>query len=463
MFCKREEVVRMCADMVRMQMALFYLGAGLWKINDAFLDARVSCASIYVASLVSYLPEQLVPHWINLVLTIAPHITIIGECGLGICLLLPSRGARRIGVSLSALLHYGIAITPHPNQVASFGVFCVTRLFFVMPEAWTTALQECLTLPASTAEYVARLGSVVLIAASTQLTSTPGVYIDWCIPVQTALCLLVARACLIDVQTKSHDEARSTTSTSIALRAGGVLLLLLTLSYAFVFQVLGLMDISATSPFSSIRQHGGTNHRFMPTSLLQQSQITSQLDKFGGGVVRVTACSSEYMNALYPANCTEELPPRVRQLLLRAGHIGQQFNPTVRQMLGPEIRADLPRWRRGSGVPFPAYTVPALQLRRMLAEARSTGERFTLEYEHLPGVVGDEAWRQTAVAAHVRVDVEKMQVRRCRVRRTASLLWTRCSPQELALLPAPEGPLMKIMLFFPYPIIRGLDVLPCMD
>ncbi len=42
--------------------------------------------------------------------------------------------------------------------------------------------------------------------------------------------------------------------------------------------------------------------------------------------------------------------------------------------------------------------------------------------------------------------------------------WAPCAPDELAMLPAPTGLLMKIMLFFPYPVdVPGLDVLPCMD
>ena len=70
-------------------------------------------------------------------------MTVVGELGLGILLLLPSQGR---GVSAS-LLHYAICVTPYPNAVPLFGVFCYTRLFFVMPEAWTVALREAASLP----------------------------------------------------------------------------------------------------------------------------------------------------------------------------------------------------------------------------------------------------------------------------------------------------------------------------
>ena len=53
----------------------------------------------------------------------APAMTILGEMLLGLGLVLPRpRASRRVSVVLAALLHYAIAITPYPNQVANFGV-----------------------------------------------------------------------------------------------------------------------------------------------------------------------------------------------------------------------------------------------------------------------------------------------------------------------------------------------------
>ena len=49
-----------------------------------------------------------------------------------------------------------------------------------------------------------------------------------------------------------------------------------------------------------------------------------------------------------------------------------------------EIRAFLPSWRPESAEPFPAYTVPAFELRRLLDEAREMNESFTLECEPRP-------------------------------------------------------------------------------
>jgi len=115
----------------------------------------------------------------------------------------------------------------------------------------------------------------------------------------------------------------------------------------------------------------------------------------------VTSTSSDYLNALYPGDCTSELPPRAVELLDGAGHVAVEYNPTARIILGPVIREHMPRWRFSGGSPFVPYTVPAHELRRVLAEARATGEPFELYYDRLPGAVGDEAWRREAVASSV--------------------------------------------------------------
>ncbi len=207
-----------------------------------------------------------------------------------------------------------------------------------------------------------------------------------------------------------------------------------------------------------------SNHLFLPTALLQRYEAPwVSPDKFGGGVVRVTACTSEYLNALYPAIAAEVLPARARRMLKHFGHVGQQTRATPSRILGARIRSFMPRWKPGSGVPFTAYTVPALELRRMLAEARAANESFTLEYDRLPGVAGDEAWRQSAVASQVRLDEDGRGARACEARLPGGgdSGWAPCAADELANLPAPEGPLMKLLVFHPYPVIPGLTELPC--
>jgi hypothetical protein len=48
------------------------------------------------------------------------------------------------------------------------------------------------------------------------------------------------------------------------------------------------------------------------------------------------------------------------------------------------------------------YTLPAIELRRLLGEARANGESFRIVYTHLVGMQGNEAWRQRGGGMTVR-------------------------------------------------------------
>ena len=136
-------------------------------------------------------------------------------------------------------------------------------------------------------------------------------------------------------------------------------------------------------------------------------------------------------------------------------------------MLGPEIRSSMPRWSVDSGKPFMPYTVPAYELRRLLGEVRSTNESFSLIYDRLPGVLGNETWRRTAVASQVHLQIfGGKHVVSCRTRPSQQDPWGDCAPDEVALRPPPSGLLAKMLVWYPYPIIPELDgteLLPCLD
>ena len=131
--------------------------------------------------------------------------------------------------------------------------------------------------------------------------------------------------------------------------------------------------------------------------------------------------------------------------------------PTVMIVLGQRFRESLPH-------PFSPYTVPTLELRRVLAEARAaSSEAFVLEYDKLPGTVGDEWWRQEAVESTVRLSENGRGGRSCRIRAAGAYFWKACADDEPGLLPAPGGWLAKVRIFFPLPVHAGLDELPCID
>jgi len=92
--------------------------------------------------------------------------------------------------------------------------------------------------------------------------------------------------------------------------------------------------------------------------------------------------------------CTAYLTPRVREMLIDAGHCGRQFAPSVRRVLGAPIRQFMPRFDPKTqdefhpAVPgeeprkkdFVKFTVPGRELRRLIAEAKVANETFSIQY-----------------------------------------------------------------------------------
>ena len=142
----------------------------------------------------------------------------------------------------------------------------------------------------------------------------------------------------------------------------------------------------------------------------------------------------------------------------------------------------MPRWDAASGTPFVSFTVPALELRRLLQIARGSQEAFTLTYVRLPGALGDNAWRANASGPRISLSEDGRGGRRCLVDgahdgatsvRTLlapfggallglNLGGSACDADEIALLPPPPRWLGWLALFFPLPVLNH-DELPCMD
>ena len=97
--------------------------------------------------------------------------------------------------------------------------------------------------------------------------------------------------------------------------------------------------------------HGGTNHWFLPTSLLQEAfhdtdayppDTTLMGEVFGGGIVRIESTNASYITGPAGVRYPGELlghTPGARALLVQTGHSGRQ------------VRAR--RWR-GGGLRPPA-------------------------------------------------------------------------------------------------------------
>jgi hypothetical protein len=103
------------------------------------------------------------------------------------------------------------------------------------------------------------------------------------------------------------------------------------------------------------------------------------------------------------------------------------------------------------------YTVPALELKRLLSEAKEMDQNFTLVYAQLPGTKGDEEWRAHAVERRVRVEVRDGVVVLCHVQAGGVGAKTACAPTDLPMLDYERSVpwwIRHTSLYHAYPIIK---------
>ena len=170
------------------------------------------------------------------------------------------------------------------------------------------------------------------------------------------------------------------------------------------------------------------------------------------------------------------MAPDERAMLRAVNQSGLMFNSAKARVLGPastpgpngpvtqgpDTAADANGAR---GAAFVRYSVPALELRRLLAEARALNESFRLVYTVLPGLTGDEAWRRAAAGRTVTLNEDGRGMARCTVACAHALLGPcDCAPTELARLPPPGWLASKVLVQQAYPILDEAQVgdeLPC--
>ena len=247
---------------------------------------------------------------------------------------------------------------------------------------------------------------------------------------------------------------------------------------------LGLLDISAPNMFSNLRAHGGSNHILgLPTGMLQRLSSASQGPSAStpsmasaptasaptaaaptaatptAAVLLVDHTTSSYIRSVHPAEVSDLISPSARALLRAIGHSGRQWHSALSRVVGPFALPPQPA--------SPAkYTLPALEVRRVLAEAAALsrsgvgddprgyahrGSGFSLSVRWLlPGTEGDET-RRRAQAKRSSSGTAKQQPKAVaytisfdgvefRCRRGRWLSGRQCSPSEAAtLLPGPAG------------------------
>ena len=376
-----------------------------WKVNTSFLDHRYSCAPLFFASIMAaYLPPYIATsHVTASVIRAAPMTIVCGELAIAGALLLAAWGRCRgvfastcckVGVVLALCLHLGIALTPPPNNVGAFSVIMAVRLVFFAPRASAQVLQDTL-LPCSGSAIFWSALALGLAYAATALAAwadnnnaTSGGIgqlgimfykgLDWSVPTFVLIMWIVGGGALRGTATSTTDNTRR----HVGISTGGTLLVCLAVIHSLLVTPLGLQDLGGPNMYSNLRMQGGSNHLLLPTALLHDARKRALFSAvaerqyhhssavlagaFDGGLVRIENSTSSCINALYPGEISTVHSERARKMLRDAGHSGRQFNPAMGRVLGSWVLPPM-----DTSKPFPRYTVPTLEFRRMIKKIKS--------------------------------------------------------------------------------------------
>jgi hypothetical protein len=501
--------VPLFSRVMRSMFAFFYAATGIWKLTIDHSDPRLSCSSLLlVQTLCGWLPTSMLnPTLVSLVATNAPHVTFVVETGIAPLMLSSSRLLNRLGVLLIIALHVGIMVAPLPLSISDFGAMTSSRLMWVFPVAATRAVAEiesAFSVSSSPSSDGSARGVAIVFAIVSAVTamickvhgSAERVVAHFAF---TALLALICRAIYLDISDDAKPTAVAPPSAKLATATVArdsprhkflaTLLVGMSFFYSFGMPMLGLIDVGGPLMFSHIKMHGGSNHYFLPTGLIQtwmadKSPLDASLGplaSFAGGVVRIEHSTSAYLNGAYPGEVTKIEPePLTRTWLKQAGHFGRMFtNPGVRpwNIRGKNLHigggltsfglglvfAQAPNGANGA---FIKYTLPALELRMMLVSMRLLNESFVLEYTRITGAppqndhVGAEAWRAKGCGRRVTFQEKSGGTRVCSTVNTCSddhSVQKPCATDELAMLVGDDEPgwfARKMVLSNPYPILE---------
>lgn len=522
---RRDDLVLAFAPAVRCMFGAFYLGAGLWKLNTSHLGASTSCSVIYLISMLdAYAPRvaDASPRLLRLVADSAGALTCVLETSIGLLLLAPSRRLQRCGVALGVVLHAGICFTPPPNNIGSFSAVAVMRYFCAVPHG---AHRAVLWARGRALTVGAALAATCAVASG----RVPGAIDDLQSAVFAAISAVLLAGCVVEARAADGDHnddakraPRPPAPPAPAVKRAQRACTAMALVYAFGLPVLGLQDMGNVHMFANLRTHGGSNHLLLPTGLLQRwaaeaaaaptddaggvGGVHVDAGPFAGGVVRVDATTSRWIRGIYPLEVTPVLRPTATARLRALGHAGREFLPLVGRVYGPRPDVDGstrgPEDDRGAPkaaaeeakaaktktavadssnpsvpaegrVPAPAYTVHALELRRLISEARQRDTNFSITYARLPsqsGGGGGIDWASAATAGTPVTYTHQAGVGGGEERCVVNASGRACAADEPALLPwPPAGPrwavalLLRVLVFYPVPVLPGFVEMACCD
>ena len=217
--------------------------------------------------------------------------------------------------------------------------------------------------------------------------------------------------------------------------------------YSYGCLILGLQEEETPNMFANLKVHGGSNHLFLPTGILfhkyynyyQAAKDNNNRHPYGGGVIRIEETTSNWLKSIYPADLSSIVEPTTlistmiddlyhsssssssssninnnpdntfNTFYLQTPHY--YFNPGANRVLGIVENG----W-----IPTPTslniqYTIPALEFKRLLKEAKQKDQTFTLTYAVLQGTRGDELWRAYSTNERVTIHVKDGIIQKCNV------------------------------------------------
>ena len=451
-------VVRAAAATIRVQLSIFYLASGAWKLNSSFLHRDYSCGSLFTVQPLEYLPDDVlfaspvVAALARSIAAVGPAATLILETLIPVLHFLDPADhpvAARAGVFATVGFHMVIGLTPPPSNVSSYGVTTVTRLFFCVPAACAATLDDALSLrtPAVLAALAAAPAVALAVvdplhrgAASTVQGSGRDLHLAY----YAALSVFFVVSCCRGEKSDAGAEAKDGAEASPPSRDGpwSRVQVAAAVFYAFGMPVLGLQEKGGCLMFSQLRLHGGSNHYVLPTSLLQRARVDGAGDDaFAGGVVRV----NDYSLAWVGSPFAEHMGPRTLRVVRDVAGVPGEYVWAAKQTTYDRAVPPPRKW---------AYTISNLGLRRLVATARAQGEALALDYERLDGATGDEAWRTAAPGTRVKLVLgADGSVETCVAGGKP------CGARELALVgpPSPRSAFFAGMLLpQPNPIVPGM-------
>lgn len=376
--------------LTRLQLALFYAAATFWKLNSSFFNPQTSCGTILILELIgAYTWGEIPPKLVELLVAMAPHLTLLLEATIAAGMLYTSWGGldnsttmycRDATVLLTTVFHLLIFIMP-VNSAGGFSLECLTRLVLFFDAVEVDRVQQ----------WIARCSPWKLVISSILVTVTliAWRYMATRAPFDVGFAfagLLLVLYCLI---LGGHGGiggtgTSGTTRTKVAAFVQSVVLIL-TVTYTFLTPVLGLMQMSAPTMYANLRSYNGGNHYLVPTAILGEDIL------YGGGLVQVLNSTSWSVNLLlayitskdvFPKRVVDMLQPQIRQSNNDYEHLPLQlfpmcvYNPHSREVLMEDYRAS----NAANSSLLAPFIIPRSTLRQTLKEANEHEESFIVEF-----------------------------------------------------------------------------------